>query len=180
MQRTKCAGGTLGEEDELNMAKKKKSKKAAMKKGKATKKVTVAKKVVPKKKAKISARSSVKPVAKRNLAKALAAPKASKKKAPVKKKAKHKIRGKADAVDLVAHENRGLGAGTGGQSGDTQGLSGVADSDSESVKELLEEGQSYEAEVVGGVESVPDADKGEVKTHEVLEDDVPEEYLDKD
>lgn len=162
------------------MATKKKSKKIAKKKNKATKKANAVKKVAPKKKAKKSAKSGVKLVAKKSLAKPMAAPKASKRKAPVKKAGKRKTRGKVDEVNLVAYENSGLGAGTGGQSGDTQGLSGSAQTDSESVKELLEEGQSYEAEVVGGVESVPDADEGEVKTHEVPEDDVPGEYLDKD
>ncbi|MFY9527384.1 MAG: hypothetical protein WAR24_00595 [Candidatus Acidiferrales bacterium] len=51
--------------------------------------------------------------------------------------------------------------------------------DSESVTELAEEGQDFEAEVVSGVENAPDADKGEVRTKEVPEDDVPPEYLDK-
>ena len=50
----------------------------------------------------------------------------------------------------------------------------------ESVDELLEEGNAFEAEVVDGVENAPDADEGEVRTHEVDEDDVPDEYLDKD
>lgn len=75
---------------------------------------------------------------------------------------------------------RGLGAESGGQSGDTQGLSRREYSDSESVEELMEEGQYLEAEAVGGVEDAPDADEGEVRTHEVPEDDVPEEYLDRD
>jgi hypothetical protein len=74
----------------------------------------------------------------------------------------------------------GLGPGAGGQSGDVQGLSKTADVDSESVEELTEEGQDFEAGVVSGVESAPDADKGEVHTKEVLEDDVPPEYRDKD
>jgi hypothetical protein len=65
---------------------------------------------------------------------------------------------------------------SGGQSGDTQGISEIEDADSESVAELLEEGQSLEAEVIAGVEGAPDADVSEVKTHEVPEDDVPEEY----
>jgi len=51
---------------------------------------------------------------------------------------------------------------------------------SESVDELLEEGNAFEAEVVKGVQDVPDADEGEVRTHEVPEDDVPDEYLEKD
>ena len=52
--------------------------------------------------------------------------------------------------------------------------------DSESVGELLEEGQTLEAEAVQGVEDALDADQGEIRTHEVPEDDVPEEYLDND
>jgi hypothetical protein len=80
----------------------------------------------------------------------------------------------------VTIEPRGLGASSGGQSGDLQGLSNAAGADSESVDELLEEGNAYEAEVVEGVENVPDADQGGIRTHEVQEDDVPDEYLEKD
>jgi hypothetical protein len=61
-----------------------------------------------------------------------------------------------------------------------QGFSTTAEADSESVEELLEEGNAFEAGVVKGVEDAPEADQGEVRTHEVLEDDVPEEYLDRD
>jgi hypothetical protein len=96
------------------------------------------------------------------------------------KRARSKPRGHADTLDLVSFGRRGLGARSGGQSGDTQGISAGADVDSESVEELLEEGQSYEAEVVEGVENAPDPDQGEVRTREVEEDDVPEEYRDKD
>jgi hypothetical protein len=63
-------------------------------------------------------------------------------------------------------------------SGDTQGLSGDQDVTFESVKELTEEGQYLEAEVVDGVENAPLADAGPIKTKEVPEDDVPPEYLD--
>ena len=63
-----------------------------------------------------------------------------------------------------------------GQSGDTQGLSDVSEADAESVEELVEEGQSFEAEVISGVENAPDADVAEVHTKQVLEDDVPLEY----
>lgn len=76
--------------------------------------------------------------------------------------------------------DEGAGPDTGGQSGDTQGLSGIAGSDSESVKELAEEGQYFEAAVVSGIENVPDADVAEVTTKEVSEDDVPPEYLQRD
>lgn len=75
---------------------------------------------------------------------------------------------------------RGLGLESGGQSGDTERISRSAIADSESVEELLEEGQAFEAGVVDGVENAPDADKGEVRTREVPEDDVPQEYLDED
>jgi hypothetical protein len=75
---------------------------------------------------------------------------------------------------------RGLGADSGGQSGDTERISRAEVADSESVEELLEEGQAFEAGVVDGVENAPDADKGEVRTREVPEDDVPLEYLDED
>ena len=74
----------------------------------------------------------------------------------------------------------GLGPGSAGQSGDTQGLSDEAEADSESVLELVEEGQSFEAEVISGVEDAPDPDVAEVHTKQVREDDVPPEYLDRD
>lgn len=67
-----------------------------------------------------------------------------------------------------------------GQSGDTQGLSDRAEADSESVKELVEEGQYFEAAVINGIENAPDADEAEVTTHEVPEDDVPPEYRQRD
>ena len=69
---------------------------------------------------------------------------------------------------------------SGGQSGDLQGLSDIERADSESVDELLEEGNAFEAEAVAGVEHVEDDEAREVHTHEVPEDDVPQEYLDKD
>jgi hypothetical protein len=115
----------------------------------------------------------------------MAAPKKKarpKKAAPRKKAAQKKrgARGKSQAVGAITFEPKGLGANSGGQSGDLQGLSNSAGADSESVDELLEEGNAFEAEVVKGVENVPDADQGEIRTHEVQEDDVPDEYLDKD
>ena len=97
-----------------------------------------------------------------------------------KKNRKKGARGRANSVELVSYGQRGLGARSGGQSGDTQGISGVVQTDSESVEELLEEGQSFEAEVVAGVENAPDADVSEVYTKEVPEDDVPGEYRERD
>ena len=66
------------------------------------------------------------------------------------------------------------------QSGDLQGLDDVPGADSESVRELLEEGQAYEASVVDSIENAQDADAGPVRTREVPEDDVPSEYTDRD
>ena len=68
----------------------------------------------------------------------------------------------------------------GGQSGDLQGISDIEGAGSESVEELLEEGSSFEAEVLQGVERAADAEEREVHTHEIDEDDVPKEYLDQE
>jgi hypothetical protein len=108
------------------------------------------------------------------------AKKAAPKRDPLRKKASRRtkrVRGKSENIGSVVFEPKGLGARSGGQSGDLQGLSGIAGAGSESVEELLEEGNAFEAELVKGVEDAGDADEGEVKTHEVPEDDVPEEYL---
>lgn len=69
-----------------------------------------------------------------------------------------------------------IGPNSAGQSGDQQQLNDREDSNSESVEELLEEGNAFEAEVIDGVENADDADVAEVHTREVPEDDVPEEY----
>jgi hypothetical protein len=78
-------------------------------------------------------------------------------------------------VELQHHR-----AGTAGQSGGLQQISREEDADSESVDELLEEGNTFEAGVVSGVEEADDNEEREVHTHEFPEDDVPEEYLDDD
>ena len=71
------------------------------------------------------------------------------------------------------------GPGSAGQSGDDMGLSDDETSGSESVMELVDEGQYFEAEAVSGAER-PYPDEAEVRTHEVPEDDVPLEYPAKD
>jgi hypothetical protein len=78
------------------------------------------------------------------------------------------------------HNQDELGPDSAGQSGDNQQVSDVSDADSESVEELLDEGNAFEAGIVSGVENAEDADVSEVRTHEVPEDDVPQEYLDDD
>ncbi len=73
-----------------------------------------------------------------------------------------------------------LGPASAGQSGDLQQLSDVPDADSESVEELVEEGNASEAEAVQGVENSEPPNVSEVTTREVPEDDVPAEYLNDD
>jgi hypothetical protein len=55
----------------------------------------------------------------------------------------------------------------------------VEEADSQSVEELVEEGQDFEAGAVAGIEEA-DASQGEVRTKQVPEDDVPREYLETD
>ncbi len=93
---------------------------------------------------------------------------------------KKRVLEKSQSVDTVAFSPEGPETRSGRQSGDLQGLSGVEGADSESVDELLEEGNAFEADVVKGVEDAGNADEKEVRTHEVPEDDVPGEYLDKE
>jgi hypothetical protein len=83
--------------------------------------------------------------------------------------------GKRRKPEDAFHEEQ-LKSRSAGQAGSLQGLSNVPLADSESVDELVEEGNFFEAEVVEGVENARDADEGEVRTHELPEDDVPEEY----
>ena len=128
-----------------------------------------------KSKAKAKAKGKKKVSAKKKGRKTRTAPKKIQKKSQEKR-----IPGRGNSADVVAYETRGLGANSAGQSGDTQGLPGVPVGDSESVEALLEEGQTFEAEVLDGVEQARDADKSEVKTRQVPEDDVPNEYLEKD
>jgi len=75
-----------------------------------------------------------------------------------------------EEASLVAAEAEGaghdLGSDSAGQSGDTEGLTDEPEADSESVEELIESGQYYEAEVVDGVENAPLADEGERIIHE--------------
>jgi hypothetical protein len=165
------------------MATKKKTKKKQTKlKRTAGKKLAPMKKVVEKKLAK----KRVTP--KKKLAKKKAPPKKAEVKTKVGGKKttggktpgalKNQIQWKSQSVHTVAFALEGLGARAGEQSGDLQGLSNVQGADSESVDELLEQGNAFEAEVVKGVEDAGHADEGEVRSHEVPQDDVPGEYLD--
>lgn len=151
------------------MATKKKTKKATKSKKTSAKKSVSPKRVTKKKTAK-------KPTAKKLAAKKLVATKAKKKK-PVARARKKPSRGGRESARW---DKDTPGLRSAGQSGDLQGLSDVESADSESVDELLEEGDAFEAEAVAGVQHADDEEEREVHTHEVPEDDVPEEYRNQD
>lgn len=148
-----------------------KSKKTAAPKKKQAKKAT-AKRAAPKK-------SGKKPAARK---------KAVAKKIVAKKSAPRKISAaSARGLQKPTRERRAsefspetLGPDSAGQSGDLQGLSNIETADSESVDELVEEGNAFEAGIVTGVEDAGRQGTKEVTTREVPEDDVPDEYLDQD
>jgi hypothetical protein len=73
-----------------------------------------------------------------------------KRKAPKKAGEHSQVQWINQSVDTVALVLEELEAMSGEQSGDLQGLSNVECADSESVDELLEEGNAFEAEVVEG------------------------------
>src|ERR1700686_88400 len=86
-------------------------------------------------------------------------------------------RGEGQSVETINLDPKGLGSKSGGQSGALQGLSDIEGASSESVDELLEEGNAFEAEVVKGVEDAQDAEEGEVRTHQrPQEEDLPEDF----
>lgn len=89
-------------------------------------------------------------------------------------------RKKSQRRDISTFSRETPEARSGEQSGDLQGLSNVESVDSESVDELVEEGNAFEAGVVAGVEDAGKRGVKELRTREVPEDDVPGEYLDKD
>lgn len=144
-----------------------------MKKKKSSKKRAAGKSRVSAK-AKLSARSRVK--------------KASRKHKPVARRRppRENIVMGSQSVETVPFsavrpKSRAARAGSpGGGGGDYSGLSVVEGVDSESPRELLEEGQTFEAGIVEAVQDAPNADQGEIRTREVPEDDVPLEYDDQD
>ena len=164
-------------------------KKVAKKKSATSKKTATSKAKVTKKQA------TKKPSSKAANKKAVSIKSAKNKKAAPSKSAKKKIVKKAVSGQTATRatipgQRKGPGRArapfsrdlrgpdAAGQSGDLQGLSNREADDSESVDELLEEGNAFEAEVLSGVEDADAHEGREVHTHEVPEDDVPEEYLD--
>ncbi len=84
-----------------------------------------------------------------------------------------------EAAEVTADERQRSACGNRGF-GRLSELSSEAEASSESVEELVDEGQYFEAEVVDGVENAPPADVAEVTTHErpVVEgENVPDEEL---
>ena len=163
-------------------------------KKKTKKRQTKSKRTVGNKRMPVKKTAKKKPAMKRKTPRTkLAKKKAAQKRVSEKKKAagkktiaktvsvvKKQVREKRKSVDTVAFLPEEPLTRSGRQSGDLQGLSSVQGADSESVDELLEEGNAFEADVVTGVEDAGNADEKEVRTHEVPEDDVPGEYLDKE
>ncbi len=64
--------------------------------------------------------------------------------------------GRLDEISDQDEASGQPGPDSGGQSGDTQGLSPVAEASDESVEELTDEGQDIEAEIVQGIEDAGD------------------------
>jgi len=91
-----------------------------------------------------------------------------------------KKRRQKEPAGTIPYEKPEERARSAGQSGDTQGLPDTAEADSQSVAELVEEGQFFEAEVISGVENAPDPDEDRVRTREKPVDDVAPEYRDRD
>lgn len=85
--------------------------------------------------------------------------------------------GKVELEDGDPIEPRGIGSEAAGQSGDLQGLSEIEETESESVEELVEEGQDYEAEVVAGLERAADAPDAGVPIRERKSEFDPEDSV---
>jgi len=150
---------------------------------KKSKKVTKPKSTSPKKAAKSAPKrkAAKKATGKKITAKKKAATNSPKKTAmKVAKKAAVRKPSRKKAQVLAVFDRDALESGSIAESGDLQGLSGLERADSESVEELIEEGNAFEAGIVAGVEEAEDDSEREVHTHEVPEDDVPGEYQDED
>jgi hypothetical protein len=142
--------------------------------------------------AKKSATKLKKSKAKRSAARRKAVPKPRQKRAKVQRKTSAKVKpSKAKSKKLKSRKiatkgeiDATLSIPSPGPAkskfGDSIGVSDEERADSESVSELLDEGNTFEAGVVSGVQRADDADESEVRTREFPEDDVPEEYLDND
>jgi hypothetical protein len=159
------------------MAAKKKAKKKTPVENARTAKKTLKKSTTLKKSATKKAVQKTKSSPKKKAVKRTAKPAARVSQAP-ENASKNKTSAKERIFDSSISTPRNA-QGLSGDS-DSQGLSEVESADSESVGELLDEGNTFEAEAVKGVEQADDDDEREVRTREFPEDDVPQEYLDED
>lgn len=146
------------------------SKKTKSKRGKS-KGATAASKKLAKRKLTVKSKSAKRPRAKK------AAPKKTAPRASGNRKKNARVSPEREIQQDLRTRKLTPTAIAGRQSGDLQGFSRAEQAASESVDELIEEGNIFEASAVAGVEEADDSEK-EVHTHEVPEDDVPEEYLD--
>jgi hypothetical protein len=80
-------------------------------------------------------------------------------------------------LDELGNDPAQVGPDSAGQSGDPIGLSNIEDANEESVDELAETDQAFEANAVLGVEEAADRPEKEVQTHTGdryrREDDIP-------
>jgi hypothetical protein len=79
---------------------------------------------------------------------------------------RRKLRNDEARIDELENDSEIAASDSAGQSGDDQGLSQIAEADGESVEELAETDQAYEAEVVEGVEDAGDNPERPVQTRE--------------
>jgi len=79
---------------------------------------------------------------------------------------KRKLPNEEAQIEELGNDAEELASDSAGQSGDAQGLSQTADVDEESVEELAETDQAYEAEAVDGLEDAADHPERPVQTRE--------------
>jgi hypothetical protein len=79
---------------------------------------------------------------------------------------KHKSGDNEAQMDELGNDPGQVGSDSAGQSGDTQGLSQIADAAGESVEELDDTDQAYEAEAISGIEDVADHPEEPVRISE--------------
>lgn len=163
------------------MKKRKAVKKTAAKKQAKKKSGTKSKRVASARVAKRKASGAKKQTAKSAKAKTVRGKALRKKSATVatKKRRGERVLGRRPTADPREFSRGEVASRQAGQSGDIQGLSNRAGADSESIEELIDEGNAFEADAVEGVERAGNSTR-EVRTRQVPEDDVPGEYLDED
>src|SRR2546422_4308461 len=69
-------------------------------------------------------------------------------------------------LDELGDDPGQVGSDSAGQSGDAQGLSNIEEANEESVQELADTEQAYEADAVQGVEDAGDHPEKEVRSHQ--------------